>query len=32
MPKMMNLVSTGLRRSSELANRLKQKYGLFDQF
>ena len=32
MPKMIDLASTGLRRSSRLANKPKQKYGLFDKF
>ena len=32
MPKMIDLESTGLRRSSRLDKKLKQKYGLFDKF
>ena len=31
MPKIIELVSTGLRRSASLDNKPKQKYGLFDK-
>ena len=32
MPKIMDLESTGLRRSSRLDNKPKQKYGIFAKF
>ena len=32
MPKMINLESTGLRRSDRLANKPKQTYGVFAKF
>ena len=32
MPKMINLESTGIRIYSRLANKPRQKYGLFDKF
>ena len=31
IPKMIDLASTGLRRSASLANKPKEKYGLFDK-
>ena len=32
IPNMINLSSTGIRRSSRLVNKTKQKYGLIDEF